>query len=67
MSADVTYPAVVKLPTFVGVSHEQHNVSAFNIKTGEIVHDKVIVTHPDMKYKVGVRIVFNFLFLRFKT
>jgi len=39
------------------MAHEQHNVSAYNIKTGEIVHDKVIIDHPEMKYKTRVNIL----------
>jgi hypothetical protein len=48
------------------MAHEQHNVSAFNLKTHEIVHDKVVIDHPEMKYKTRVKIVFKFLFIRFK-
>jgi hypothetical protein len=60
VSADITYPAVVKLPTFTGVSHSKHVVSAWNKQTGEIVHDNVIVNKPDMAYKTRVQdVTFN--------
>lgn len=55
VSADVHYPAVVKLPTFVGMKKEQHIVSALDLKHNAIVHDKVVIEHPEYKYKTSVR------------
>jgi hypothetical protein len=54
LKAQITYPAVVGLPTFTGMKKEWHDVTAYNKQTGEIVHDKVLVSHPNIVRKDGV-------------
>ena len=60
VSADVTYPAVVTLPTFVGMKKAQHNVSALNLKNNEIVHDNIVIEYPEMVYKTRVKFLLNY-------
>jgi hypothetical protein len=38
------------------MKHEQHDVSALDLKHNAIVHDKVIVEHPQMKLVTRVNI-----------
>lgn len=46
--ADVQYPAIVGYPTFTGMKKEWHPVTAYNKETGQIVHDKVLITKPNI-------------------
>ena len=54
VKAEVTYPAIVSYPTFTGMKKEWHNVSAYNKQTGEIVHDKVLITKPNIVQEAHV-------------
>lgn len=54
MKTEITYPAVVKLPTFKGMKKEFHNVTAYDKEEGKIVHDKVLINHPNMVYETKV-------------
>jgi hypothetical protein len=44
--SELHYPAIVGYPTFTGMKKEWHNVTAYNKETGQIVHDKVLVSYP---------------------
>ena len=46
--ADLHYPAVVGFPTFTGMKKEWHNVTAYNKQTGQVVHDKALVSYPNI-------------------
>lgn len=46
--AELHYPAVVAFPTFTGMKKQWHPVTAFNKETGQIVHDKVLVSTPNI-------------------
>jgi hypothetical protein len=48
VNAKINYPAIVGVPTFKGMKKEWHNVTAYNKATGQIVHDKVLITKPSI-------------------
>ncbi len=47
INADVIYPVEVHVPTLKGINKVFHNVSAYNKETGQIVHDRVLVSKPE--------------------
>ena len=49
------YPAVVRLPTFVGMKKEWKSVKAYNKETGQLVDEKVLVEYPKMVNQDHVR------------
>ena len=46
--AEIHQPAIVAFPTFTGMKKEWHHVTAYNKQTGQVVHDKVLVAHPNI-------------------
>jgi hypothetical protein len=54
VNTKIQYPAIVGVPTFKGMKKEWHNVTAYNKVTGEIVHDKVLISKPLIVRQDGV-------------
>ena len=54
IKSQLHYPAAVAYPTFTGMKKEWHPVTAFNKETGEIVHDKVLVSYPNIQKETHV-------------
>lgn len=48
VQTQVIYPAAVALPTFKGMKKEFHDVTAYDKEERKIVHDKVLIEHPEM-------------------
>lgn len=49
VKSELHYPAVVGFPTFTGMKKEWHPVTAFNKATGQLVHDKVLISYPNIQ------------------
>jgi len=54
IKAEVHHPAIASFPTFTGMKKKWHDVTAYNKQTGQIVHDKVLVTLPKIVRKDAV-------------
>jgi hypothetical protein len=46
--SELHYPAIVGYPTFTGNKKQWHDVTAYNKQTGQIVHDKALVSTPNI-------------------
>jgi hypothetical protein len=49
VEAEVQYPGVVSVPTFLGMRKQMHPVTVYDKETGEISNDTVIINAPEYK------------------